>query len=67
MLSFFLGYFVVLSIILLIKLKKVITRNNYLEYRSKVLTNDLMTFAKLMNNPKLLEEFEKKMNKALTK
>ena len=67
MLTFFSGYFIVLSIILLIKLKKVINRNNYLEYRSKVLTNDLMTFAKLMNNPKLIEEFEEKMKKALTK
>ena len=67
MLKFSLGYFIVLNVISLIKLKKVITRNNYLEYRSKVLTNDLMMFAKLMNDPKIIEEFEKKMNKVLTK
>lgn len=56
-------YFVILSIILFIALLKSRTRNAYLEYRNKVLTNDLMTFAKLMGDPRLVEEFEIKMRR----
>jgi hypothetical protein len=54
-------YFIGLSIILVIKLCGVIKRNNILEYKYKITMNNLLTMAKVMGDPRLIEEFEKKL------
>ena len=51
-------YFIGLSIILVIKLYGVIKRNNILEYKYKIAMNNLLTMAKVMGDPRLIEEFE---------
>ena len=51
-------YFIGLSIILVIKLCSVIKRNNILEYKYKVAMNNLLTMAKVIGDPSLIEEFE---------
>lgn len=56
-------YFIGLSIILVIKLCSVIKRNNILEYKYKVAINNLLTMAKVMGDPGLIEEFEEKVER----
>lgn len=56
-------YFIGLSIILVIKLCSVIKRNNILEYKYKVVMNNLLTMAKVMNDPRLIEEFEEQVKR----
>lgn len=56
-------YFICLSIILVIKLCCVIKRNNILEYKYKVAINNLLTMAKVMGDPRLIEEFEEKVER----
>lgn len=56
-------YFIGLSIILVIKLCSVIKRNNILEYKYKVVMNNLLTMAKVMGDPRLIEEFEEKVER----
>jgi hypothetical protein len=56
-------YFIGLSIILVIKLCGVIKRNNILEYKYKVAMNNLLTMAKVMGDPRLIEEFEEQVKR----
>lgn len=56
-------YFIGLSIILVIKLCGVIKRNNILEYKYKVAINNLLTMAKVMGDPRLIEEFEEQVKR----
>ena len=56
-------YFISLSIILVIKLCGVIKRNDILEYKYKVAMNNLLTMAKVMGDPRLIEEFEEKVER----
>lgn len=56
-------YFIGLSIILVIKLCGVIKRNNILEYKYKVVMNNLLTMAKVMGDPRLIEEFEEQVKR----
>ena len=56
-------YFIGLSIILVIKLCSVIKRNNILEYKYKVAINNLLTMSKVMGDPRLIEEFEEKVER----
>lgn len=56
-------YFIGLSIILVIKLCSVIKRNNILEYKYKVAINNLLTMAKVMGDPRLIEEVEEKVER----
>lgn len=46
-----------------IKLCGVIKRNNILEYKYKVAMNNLLTMAKVMGDPRLIEEFEEKVER----
>lgn len=56
-------YFIGLSIILIIKLCGVIKRNNILEYKYKVAMNNLLTMAKVIGDPRLIEEFEEQVKR----
>lgn len=56
-------YFIGLSIILVIKLCSVIRRNSILEYKYKVAMNNLLTMAKVMGDPRLIEEFEEQVKR----
>lgn len=56
-------YFIGLSIILVIKLCSVIKRNNILEYKYKVAMNNLLAMAKVTGDPRLIEEFEEKVER----
>ena len=56
-------YFIGLSIILVIKLCGVIKRNNILEYKYKVAMNNLLTMAKVMGDPRLIEQFEEQVKR----
>lgn len=46
-----------------IKLCGVIKRNNILEYKYKVAMNNLLTMAKVMGDPRLIEEFEEQVKR----